>query len=214
MTNNPGTLNEKRQQALQRLRENRGKERSHDSTPHQSRVESVQLLINNYPTEEQLKEKLSVNEVIPALGEFEQLSRFAKVQEQVYEQEAAALEAIERLKTLLKVKNKSVSKTYLSTKTEANPDSSNSIYQNKHQLLQDALSTNFFQDTMHWLTSTNTPPNFSSTPIEEIETVYQQVRYRQQVLQTLLDETQKELSQIQLHLQNLKHCTQENSNNQ
>lgn len=197
---NPGALEEKRQRALQRLRENRGKQRLRDLSAQKPEVESTQLLLKSYPTPEQLQAQLNFSDVIPSSDEVEQLSRFAKVQEQVYQREEEAIEAIGRLKQFLQGRPQN------SSAIEASPSelTPTPIDTGKQQFLEDTLSTNFFQDAIHWLTRVDTELDFSSTPLEEIEELYQKVKYRHKVLQMMLNDTQKELDHIQLHIQNLK----------
>lgn len=202
--NNPNALDEKRQQALQSLQENRGKERLRHLSSRKAEVESTQLLLKSYPTAEQLQEQLNFTDVLPSSEEVEQLSRFAKVQQQVYQREEEALEAVERLKKFLQARYEDQN----SSTTEAFPALTGS---GKQQFLKDTLSTNFFQDAIHWLTRVDTELDFSSTPLEEIEALYQKVKYRHKVLQTMLNDTQKELDRIQLHIQNLKNFSSTNN---
>ena len=206
---NPGALEGKRQQALQRLRENRGKQRLRNLSAQKPQVESTQLLLKSYPTPEQLQEQLNFSDVIPSSDEVEQLSRFAKVQEQVYQREEEAIEAVGRLKKFLQAKYDDQN----SLATEASPLESSPLPtgSGKQQFLKDTLSTNFFQDAIHWLTRVDTELDFSSTPLEEVEELYQKTKYRHKVLQTMLHDTQKELDRIQLYIQNFKSFSSSNN---
>ena len=184
MTKNQGALNEKRQQALQRLQKNRGKQRFSPTQTRQTGLESTQLLVKDYPTQEQLAQS------IPASDEPD--TPYSIARKRVRRQEEEAWEASQRLQEFLR------SKPLLKQDASSLPINKNL------QLLQDALSTNFFEQTTQWLASSAAEPDFSSTPVEEIEEIYQQVKYRHKVLKVMLEATQKELDHLQLHIKNIK----------
>ena len=188
MAKNIGELNEKRQKALDILQKNRGKQRFSPSQTRQTELESTQLLVKGYPTQEELAQ------TIPSLGEQETPNSAARKLVSLQDEEAR--EASLRLQQFLK------------SKPLQQQDTSSLPINNNLQLLQDALSTNFFEQTTKWLASSAHEPYFSSTPAEEIEEIYQQVKYRHKVLKVMLEATQKELDNLQLHLHNIKSAEQ------
>ena len=192
MTKNQGALNEKRQQALQRLQKNRGKQRFSPTQTRQVGLESTQLLVKGYPTEEQLAQSIPTSD--------EPDTAYSLARKQVSHQEQEAWEASQRLQEFLR------------SKPLQQQDTSSLPINKNLQLLHDALSTNFFEQTTQWLASSAAEPDFSSTPVEEIEEIHQQVKYRHKVLNVMLEATQKELDHLQLHIKNLKSYQQQKVN--
>jgi hypothetical protein len=66
------------------------------------------------------------------------------------------------------------------------------------------LSTHFQENIKSWVSSVDPKLELSSTPLAEIEQYQQEVQYRHKLLKVMLDATQKELNEIEIHIRALK----------
>ena len=76
----------------------------------------------------------------------------------------------------------------------------------RQQLIRDLISADLLENTHHWLSSAPSELDLSSTPIEEIEAIQRQVKYRRKVLSILLKETENELDVLESYLRMLNYA--------
>jgi hypothetical protein len=210
MTQDPKSLDEKRTKALQRLRGNRGKERSSSENRQKAKGDSATLLLKEYrdgyrQEKKQLQEAEEI-EILEAVQDPEQLPRLMKAADRLQEKEDTSAEALQRLKDVRqRIKQARQAKQAQLNQLEAKELTNPSAPPLKHQqLLQDALSADFFKSASQWLGNIRSDPHLSSTPLEEIELLYDQAKYRYKVLKLLLDDTQKELDSFEAYLRMAK----------
>ncbi len=192
---------QKRQEALNRLRQNRGKERRSDLTEERSEVEATKILFKGYPNVESPEAQAQLSQILPLTGEAQTLSKTSKVKERVEKQDQEILAAMERIKAALKARRNRKQKQAKEEEEEELTFESTQVSK-RQQLINDALATDFFRNTMQWLGSMDSDPEFSSTSVEEMEELKQQAQYRYKALKVMLEETQRELDFIELQIQN------------
>ncbi len=192
---------QKRQAALNRLRQNRGKERRSDLTEQRSEVEGTKILFKGYPNVESPEAQAQLSQILPLTGEAQAASRISKVKERVEKQDQEILAAMERIKAALKARRNRKQQQDQEEEEEELTFESTQVSK-RQQLINDALATDFFQNTMQWLGSMDSDPEFSSTSVEEMEELKQQAQYRYKALKVMLEETQRELDFIELQIQN------------
>lgn len=192
---------QKRQEALNRLRQNRGKERRSDLTEERSEVEATKILFKGYPNVESPEAQAQLSQILPLTGEAQTLSKTSKVKERVEKQDQEILAAMERIKAALKARRNRKQQQAKEEEEEELTFESTQVSK-RQQLINDALATDFFRNTMQWLGSMDSDPEFSSTSVEEMEELKQQAQYRYKALKVMLEETQRELDFIELQIQN------------
>lgn len=200
MTHNQSASPQKRQQILQRLRENRGKLRSIASGYCVTQTESFPILLKSNTDNEHLEAEKQLVEILEMSEETKPSLLGSTVQQKLDKHEQEVLAATQRLKEALQARRKR--KQEQQVELESPLDTTHAS--KRQQLINDALATDFFRNTMQWLGNMDTEPEFSSSSLEEIEALQKQAQYRHKVLQVLLEETQTELDFLRSHIENLK----------
>ena len=70
----------------------------------------------------------------------------------------------------------------------------------RQEFLQEVVSAHFKNNIQSWLSSVDPELGLSSTPLEELEQRRQEVQYRHKLLQVMLEATQRELDELELHV--------------
>lgn len=210
MSTEPTPLDEKREKALQRLRGNRGKERTGTTSRQEAKADGVKVLLKDYRDvyREQKAEfqKTEGYEPPPLPAEPEELPKFAKASDRLKEKEAALAESVNRLKEArqrfkeAKESRKLAPEPPAALKTPESDGEQEAGAAKRQNLRKDMLSADFFKSASQWLGSIRAEPHLSSTSLEEIETLYQQAKYRYKVMKILLEDTQRELDGFEAYL--------------
>jgi hypothetical protein len=216
MTQDHDSLDKKRQKALDRLRNNRGKERSGGENRQKGKGDTATLLLKEYrDSYRQEKKQIQESEGVETpeiVQDPEQLPRLQKASDRLKEKEEQSSEAVQRLKDMrqrLKQAKQARQAKLQSLETEdlqeeVARESTSELPAGKpvkrQQLRQDVLSADFFKSASQWLGTIRSEPHLSSTSLEEIESLYDQAKYRYKVLKILLEDTQRELDGFEAYL--------------
>jgi hypothetical protein len=134
-----------------------------------------------------------------------ELPKILRVRRKVIQQDQQIAEAFQKLRQILQARRR-----------KAQQDSASGVQEEaltrlsareRQQLVSDLLSSQFLDNAFQWLSSAKTGPELSSSSLEEVEAIYQQSRYRYRVLKAMLDESEKELDTIELHLRMMRQLT-------
>ncbi|GEM_PF-4842324 len=205
MTQEKNSLQEKRQKALEKLQSNRGKKRTVTPPTINKKTEGLYLFTNNNQeiTEitddlNSISQEIDINELKP-----DSLPKIAKASVTVKKRQEKMTEAIKRLKeTRQKIKKNRKEKQQKQEVQDKFSEDQN-LEVNRHQLKQDILTADFWQQASQWLSGINTDIYLSSTPKEEIELLYKQAKHRYKALKLMLEDTEKELDAFEAYFRNL-----------
>lgn len=209
-------MDEKRQRALERLRANRGKERTVSNSTPDVKADSVKVLIKGFregyrsykdelaATEPSEEVQVSSPEDADSEVTPESLPRVAKAVQRLQEKEQNTVAAIARLKEarqrLKQIRKERQDRQATSVAGEAEPSSAETEPPKRQQIRQDLLTADFFKGASEWLNTIGTDPRLSSSSIEEVEALYKEAQYRQRVLKIMLEDTQRELDSFEVYL--------------
>jgi hypothetical protein len=185
MIKEDGILQQKREKALQNLRERRKEERKFIN-------ESSQFNSSSFPLES-----------------FVRLD--TELEAEIYDSEQL-LPEVESEKKLAEIRQRlRQAKTIrrdLKYQVELNPETDYPLLpsseEKRQDLMGEILSTHFQENIKSWVSSVDPKLELSSTPLAEIEQYQQEVQYRHKLLKVMLDATQKELNEIEIHIRALK----------
>lgn len=214
MTQLKENLIEKRKNALAKLQGNRGKDRLVTENRQAVKAEGINLLVKEYrehsPSAKEKKENLDSS---LAQGEIqdvqlENLPKIAKATGKIKKKKEQTTEAVERVKET-RQKLKKIREAKQQQQDESELETKNIQDQvrqpvNRHQLKQDLLNADFWQQASQWLSGINTDIHLSSTPPEEIELLHKQAKHRYKALKLMLDDTQKELDAFEAYFRNIQ----------
>jgi hypothetical protein len=180
-------LLEKREKALQNLRERRKEDRKYTSDRSSSESNSSSFPLEHFV---QLDTELEAE-----IYDSEQL-----LTESEPDQEIAEIR--QRLRQVKSLRRERKYQVELEPQTDY-PALSGS--QEKHQeLMAEVLSAHFQDNIKLWVSSVDSKLELSSTSLAEIEQYQQEVQYRHKLLKVMLDTTQKELNELEIHIRALK----------
>lgn len=204
-------LDEKRNEALERLRKRRGSARktTHDKVQGGD-LDHIQLVIKTYKSrkasqEAELDIEQAASDVVysdesPLKQEpSNEVAKVARHRRKINKRDEKAGAAVKRWKEFMEARAEqtmadSIGGAPLTTVSQID----------RRKMVSDLLSVDFLENTQHWLSSAKGEPDYSSTPLEEVEELYRQTQYRHKVLKVLTDLNQQNLDAIELYMRNAK----------
>lgn len=209
-------LIEKRKQALQKLQSNRGKKRSKIESNSKTKTDGTNLLAQDFIKQNhEQTQKLENSDLDSQNTDIQEikpvnLPKIAQASAKVQDKQERTTQAVRRLQEN-RQKIKEIRKLKQQEQTSSSGENKTIFEQNnqqsRHQLKQDLLTADFWQQASQWLSSINTDIHLSSTPTEEIELLYKQAKHRYQALKLMLEDTEKELDAFEAYFRNLDSLT-------
>lgn len=222
-------LSEKRKKALEKLRENIGKSELKFESLSQAVKENIGLFANIKEDEEIIEfandldfdedednSEISEEEIIINLAKSPNIG---KAKQKIEDKQAKLRESSQRLKEtrakIREIRKQHQQQPKLSDlqQQEKNEKTENISEEeihhiNRHQLKEDLLTVDFWQQASQWLSSISTDIHLNSSPPEEVELLYKQAKHRYKALQLMLEDTQRELDAFEVYFRNLESLKQ------